>query len=572
MFKSENDFRKLIGRLKIDSKPNPAHRANLRRQMRSAFNETREKILPPAGSWQAVRRIIMKTRITKLAAAAVIVIAVLIGINQLGGSFEAVALGQVIENMKKMPWMHMISEGFERGVKGTGEQWVAFESKIWIWKNADGTVVYSDYREHGNYTYDPCSQAITITYLHEDKPSVEFSSALSVLEEMVEMFTQQGAKITQEPGKYKGKSVEVHEISLSQNGVRYELRLYVDSQNHLLLAGVVKGVGPSGNVVMAGDIEFEYPQTGPSSIYDLGVPASAKVVNHLPPKEVLRVLDDYKLRRERFNDKHVAVVTLKHATSARAISGLVRITYRRGNLMRTEHRRAKNYENWAKYTSEKATNFDSVFGWWSSDGNTELSEVYLYDGKYDHYVYGLTHDPKSYRTDGRNPNHKGLDQIGWPNISIWFGPGRDVKIVETEYSKSNKLICIELLLPGGADASNKHVSLPNRLLYYINPERDYLCERTESYSQRNASWQKDKSWLEGIDPEKIPADLTVINQVTEFGETDIGQWYPKKIENWVVGETPGSKERTTIETVYLRTDPRFAEGIFDPENLPTVSK
>lgn len=511
---------------------------------------------------------IVKRPITKITAAAVIVIAILICVNQFGGSFEAVALGQVIENMKKMPWMHMISKGFERGVEGTGEQWVAFESKIWIWKNANGSVVYFDYGKHENYTYDPCSQTITVSYLHQDKPSVEFSSALSVLEKMVEAFTQQGARITQEPGKYKGKVVETHEISLSQNGVSSEVRLYVDRQNHLLLAGVVKGVDTSGNVVMAGDIEFEYPETGPGSIYELGVPASSKIINHLPPGEVLKVLQEYKRHRESFSNQYIAIVTIRSAESARAISNPLKITYRNGDLMKTEHRSSKKSGGWTEYSNAVGTTFDSLLEWWTNNDNSKLTEVYLYEGKYDYYVYGLPDNLKSYRREGHNPNHKGIDGIGWPNISIWFAPGRDVKIVETEYSKSNKLVCIELLLPGSVDPSGKYVSLPNRSLYYINPQRDYLCERRESYSQRRASWQKDDFWLTDVDSEKIPADSYNIKEITEFAQTDTGKWYPKKIKSTWCNDVSKAKQRQHFQRIYLKTNPKFPEGIFDPKSLP----
>lgn len=547
----------------IGSEDMPANVRKIAEETSESFSKTltqsRQHIL-----WSNI----IKSPITKLAAAAVIIVAVVLGVYTFVGDGTAVALADIIENMKKMPWMHMVSEGFERGVKGTGEQWVAFESKIWIWKNADGTVVYFDYGKHENYTYDPCSQSITISYLHEDKPSVEFSSALSVLEKMVEMFTQQGATITQELGKYKGKVVETHEILLSQNGASSELQLYVDRQNHLLLAGVVKGVDTSGNVVMAGDIEFEYPETGPSSIYDLGVPASAKIINHLPPRDVLELLQEYKRRRESFSDQHVAIVTIRYAKSARAISNPLKITYRNGDLMKTEHRSAKKYGDWIEYSNEVGTTFDSLLEWWTNNDNSKLTEVYLYEGKYDYYVYGLPGNLKSYRTEGHNPNHKGIDGIGWPNISLWFAPGRDVKIVETQYSKSNKLVCIELLLSGSVDPSGKYVSLPKRWLYYINPQRDYLCERRESYSQRRASWQKDGSWLADVDSEKIPADSYHINEITEFAQTDARQWYPKKIKSTWCNDTSKAKQRQSFQTIYLKTNPKFPKGIFDPENLP----
>ena len=43
MLNNENDFKKVIGRLNIDDKPNDEHRDNLRQQMMSEFNEVKQK-------------------------------------------------------------------------------------------------------------------------------------------------------------------------------------------------------------------------------------------------------------------------------------------------------------------------------------------------------------------------------------------------------------------------------------------------------------------------------------------------------------------------------------------------
>jgi len=75
MFKNESGFEKIINRLNIDTKPSPAHRENLRRQMLSAFNETN------IGPWQKFGRTIMKSPIAKLAAAAVIIVGLTLSVN-----------------------------------------------------------------------------------------------------------------------------------------------------------------------------------------------------------------------------------------------------------------------------------------------------------------------------------------------------------------------------------------------------------------------------------------------------------------------------------------------------------
>jgi len=70
MFKDEADFKKVVDGLNIDTKPNPAHREALRQRMLSMS----------IGSF-TTRITIMKGPIPKLAAAAVIIISVVIGVH-----------------------------------------------------------------------------------------------------------------------------------------------------------------------------------------------------------------------------------------------------------------------------------------------------------------------------------------------------------------------------------------------------------------------------------------------------------------------------------------------------------
>ncbi len=91
MFKDESEFKKIIARLNIDTEPNPAHRETLRRRMLSVFNKTAQQSQKPTTPLGVLWRTIMKSPITKIAAAAVIIIAVLIGIHQFGASTPAFA-------------------------------------------------------------------------------------------------------------------------------------------------------------------------------------------------------------------------------------------------------------------------------------------------------------------------------------------------------------------------------------------------------------------------------------------------------------------------------------------------
>jgi len=509
-----------------------------------------------------IGRIIMKSKMIKFAAAAVIIIAALIGINQFGGSVNltSIALGEVIENMKKTPWMHQISKGFEKGLTGTSEQWVAFESKIWIWKNADGTIVYRDYYKNERYQYDPSSQIVTISYLHGTAP--ELSSALSVVDFILKEAKEQNAEIVQKVGTYKNKPSEIIELQFQRADTKYSGKLFVDTHSHLLAGGIVTATDSSGKIISNAELEIEYPDKGPATIFELGVPVSAKIINSLPTPQVNEVLKEYQSHREEELRKYTAVV----------IEGTIaEIMFRDGELARMERRIPKNKSVWIEHSTDLLTSFDSLLKWWSNDNNSKMSAAYIYDGKYDYYVYGLPDNPKGYHYKGHNPNHRTLNDFGWPNINQWIAPERELKIIETDYSKTNNLICIELLFPGEI-RSDGYVSLPRRDLYYLDTDKDYMCVRFEFYSTQNAPWQQNKTWLTDIDSNKIPQDSYGSNEVIEFAQTDNGEWYPKKIKNTWCGESSGGEVRNSSTDIYLDTNPTFSGEIFKPDNLPETNK
>ena len=78
MFKDESELKKIVSRLKIDTGPNPAHREDLRRRMLSVFDETSQQSQNRTMPLGILRRKIMKSPITKLAAAAVLIVGVVI--------------------------------------------------------------------------------------------------------------------------------------------------------------------------------------------------------------------------------------------------------------------------------------------------------------------------------------------------------------------------------------------------------------------------------------------------------------------------------------------------------------
>lgn len=131
MFKNEDEFKKLIDGLSIDTKPNSSHRENLRQEMLSVFKKDSAQ---HPHSWPNIRRIIMKNRISKLAAA-IIVIAVILTVTMFDktvapvyGITEALNVFKNAKTIHIHGWAYFPGKNKEELSKVAFEHWFDIET------------------------------------------------------------------------------------------------------------------------------------------------------------------------------------------------------------------------------------------------------------------------------------------------------------------------------------------------------------------------------------------------------------------------------------------------------------
>ena len=147
----------------------------------------------------------MKSRITKFATAAVIIIAVFVAIHHFGGSIDGatVAFAQITENMKEMPWMHGVVEASGEKL----EAWISFEKRVMVSKRISGEIRYHDFLKNIVQIYDPDANTLKISYPTTDAlPGIGQigQSVVDFPKMILKLFDEKGEKIIQETGKYKG--------------------------------------------------------------------------------------------------------------------------------------------------------------------------------------------------------------------------------------------------------------------------------------------------------------------------------------------------------------------------------
>lgn len=98
-----------------------------------------------------------------------------------------------------------------------------------------------------------------------------------------------------------------------------------------------------------------------------------------------------------------------------------------------------------------------------------------------------------------------LQRYGWPDL----GPARSTRrlVPDDRYALDHSLICIEEQHQV-TDSRRGEVTEATR--FYLNPARDYICQRRHEARQ----------------------DHDYAEEVTQYGQTAAGQWYPLQIEEF----------------------------------------
>jgi hypothetical protein len=529
----------------------------------------------------SIWRTIMKSRATKLVTAAVIVAAILISISHVNETVvKAVEFEEITQAMQHVPWMHAVATGFEPRTGGLAEQWIGFESKIHAGRLANGTALFLSEKDHQQLDYDPNSRTITVRYL-ESLP-LDMTSPPAVLTTMHQLLEQQGAQIVAKMGSYQGRKVQIQDITLSnvgEQGGSQSLTLYVDPDSKLIHAAEAKALDSAGKVVMAGTITFDYPSSGPQGIYDLGVPRDARTGDNGPQSGIQTFLDQYQRIQAETTREYIAVIAKHESIQSEDMVTTMDVDYKSGRKHRQErhfvfHTGEVFIQLWPIYKEQLGDSFESLFAWRRKhydDPRASLS-ISLHDGQYSCFIQrdgerGWGKLNKQYFPGGDAGSTESLSHQAWPPI------GPTARIIEDDYAGKNGWVCLEALSQGLV-MPNGWASLPGRFLYYLDPSRDYLCRREVDERRRDASWQKDKTWLAGVDPKKVSQDSTTVVDITEAAQAPNDHWYPQTIVESHSGQATDLQGRTVPYTdtvtkkVYVQVAPKFPDGVFDVDKLP----
>jgi hypothetical protein len=347
---------------------------------------------------------------------------------------------------------------------------------------------------------------------------------------------------------------------------------------------------PTGNGELRTDSKaiFDYPENGPKDIYELGVPKSAKILDYSPTPELLEVMEAYRFHRDNAPARYIVIVVYANeqiASETFVIDGLETFYFDGINRRRLEVLRFDAVSQ-QKFSAQCGDSFDSLLKWQRDQGKPEfrmwMDEISMYDGRYRYSQQRSSSKTWSrlkkvyVPSDGyRLPMgdlifwRDTLSELGWPNSLLHGVHGRGrTSIVENDHSRNNNLVCVEVLYDEFR-RDNKVIEPAKKRLYYLNPQREYICERQEIQPQPGIA-QSPEAWIDKVGAMRAFDGLFSVGEVVEYGRSDLHQWFPKRILMRFRWENPDQtiEERKKMIIVYLNTNPEFPDRIFDPNNLP----
>ncbi len=436
----------------------------------------------------------------------------------------------MIAAMKQYPWLYQYMDNGSN----ISQWWICPEEKVTI-HDYNGDVTYRDYKTKEVLWYYKKRNEIEQTLLvpsgidvdFDDKEQMDqaFNRPYEELEKFRNQIEYHKTKPEVSRGTYRGQDVRIlkyvssdEKLNIGDGGCCQIM--YLDAEQDLLRGYICWShsyAGPDPKTakyigVERVEVAYDYPDPGPESIYDVGVPKDAKVVDRLDEKFV-EFLPVYKEYKSKGLAKVACVINF---------SGCSSVYYIDGGRYRHEHyksRNANNIDNFNLYVSmlrkldslESIEIFDGKSKWYFARHNGQnhywkVPEVY-----YDIPYYGI------------------LENHSWPDIDY------RAEIVKDVYSKEHGFVCVKY--------TQKIIGQENDDIFwfYLNPEKDYLCHKEVI------------EWGGGS---------TQVSQIEKYQQVN-GLWYPLKVKHG--SKMSGDKELDFHErsVFFIDETPQFGDEVFD---------
>jgi len=469
---------------------------------------SRLKAASKIGASLNIRRTIMKSPITKLAAAAVIVIGAFLAIQHFGGSMDgaSAAWADVRAAFLAQSWVHL---KYDSG----REQWISLEDGKFYYKNEDGRKVFVDRVSNIRLIYSPdlgehISQNRPAVYLGGVIPPWQPKTAWEIVVGNLEEMTGQVVRDTEVQKEIERlDNMELvrfdvyhydaigRRLLVRQLWANPETRLPVRIWERLQLAEREE----QKREFVTG--EFDFPASGPSSIYELGVNEDLPIVkeyDRIPEPSIAEVIRAGSAGLGRFPDRYRSLTW-----SIEGYGCTIDVVYRNGEKIH-HNRYFSLVGGQPDYSLKTPASAEDVLQWTQTQVPVSIA---VFDGR---------------RSYTRTNPHPSPSFAGHPEPTVRV---LKEKSVYTSSEPHNELWPYASIDAGGSfgwiddkpEELSDYVGLRSgdrgdtRRDFYIDPEHDHICVRWIWWKERAGKWEKEREY-----------------ECSDFVQLPQGQWYPSK--------------------------------------------
>jgi hypothetical protein len=539
-----DDIKRLIDKAKIASS-SQVDRRILSDALEDLEQHRADRLTRRPGVW----RIVMRTRIGKFAVAAAVLIGLLVLVQQFGGpaAGTGVAWGDIRDAFLQQHWVHV---KYDNG----DERWSNLQTGDSYLKNWDGRCVAVDYARNLRQVY----YSAYGQHISEDRPVIYRDSVIppwqpetaweSVIGPWERMAEHGGAgdwEVERHPDQTGGEQLIRFDCYFNDaTGRRLLIRqIWADPKTRLPLNIWERLQLAEREEQKRESITgtFDFPQTGPASLYDLGVPRDlpiAKGYDKVPAPSVEKIRAAAQAALERFPSRYRVVVWDNTRESE------IDVIWRNGGKLRMDHYFNLRSDRHPQYHLVLPAQAQDVLQWTQTQPPIT---TYLSDGEktytrdYVHPVYpDSRNEVRVLRLRGRDlfPSASKPIEEQWPYAN--YSPA-GLAVIDDAPEELRGYIGLRI---GGPDT---------RQDFYIDPQHDSICVRRIRWKPKSGDWVKD--W------EEQKGDLVQLPQ---------GPWYAaQRVQITYLAPDGSMVTRETvwnIDVTVLRED-EFPPDTFNGDKL-----
>jgi hypothetical protein len=221
-------------------------------------------------------RYIMKSNYSKLAAAAMIVVTLIIGNTffNIQPDGATVAWADMIETMKAQQWIHGVVDYETKERNGTFQMWVSLNPLVMILDKDGQEMTYFDLDRKVLQQYSHSDNVVTINSMEGMQlEELDVQSPVELMEKIIQDMQTDQHEITSRIETQAGKEVEI----ITGKGPHKTSTITKDVESGLItFASASETNGESKTVT------FDYPDKGPVDIFALGIPDDAEIIDNRP--------------------------------------------------------------------------------------------------------------------------------------------------------------------------------------------------------------------------------------------------------------------------------------------------